>query len=117
MATSRVRSRFKASGPMAGPPHQGPSADSPRAASHGSSAAATLRHPEVPASPLEPCLEGFAHHWSIEEAQGPTSRGVCLHCGNVRGFKNTLVEAEGDWQARGFILSPGSWDVESSTDG
>jgi len=32
------------------------------------------------------------HHWKIEEAQGPTSRGVCKLCGMEREFLNTMPE-------------------------
>lgn len=32
------------------------------------------------------------HHWKIEEAQGPTSRGVCKLCGMNREFLNTIPE-------------------------
>jgi len=32
------------------------------------------------------------HHWKIEEAQGPTSRGVCKLCGVEREFLNTIPE-------------------------
>ena len=32
------------------------------------------------------------HHWKIEEAQGPTSRGVCKLCGMEREFLNTIPE-------------------------
>ncbi len=30
------------------------------------------------------------HHWQIAPAQGPTSRGKCRRCGEVRTFNNTL---------------------------
>lgn len=29
------------------------------------------------------------HHWSIEPPNGPTSRGTCLKCGEVREFRNS----------------------------
>ena len=32
------------------------------------------------------------HHWLIEEAQGPTSRGVCKRCGARRDFLNSIPE-------------------------
>ena len=32
------------------------------------------------------------HHWKIEEAKGPTSRGVCKLCGVGREFFNTIPE-------------------------
>ena len=30
------------------------------------------------------------HHWIIEPAHGKTSKGVCLHCGEIREFKNYI---------------------------
>ena len=32
------------------------------------------------------------HYWRIEEAQGPTSWGVCKLCGTEREFLNTIPE-------------------------
>ena len=34
------------------------------------------------------------HHWLIEEAHGPTSKGRCINCGEEREFPNwcDLVE-------------------------
>jgi len=29
-----------------------------------------------------------SHHWMIDEAEAPVSKGVCRHCGTVREFKN-----------------------------
>ena len=34
------------------------------------------------------------HHWRIEEANGPTSRGYCRLCGEVREFRNWLPEMD-----------------------
>ncbi|MBI2405568.1 hypothetical protein HYV21_00740 [Candidatus Microgenomates bacterium] len=31
-----------------------------------------------------------AHHWDIESPNGPTSRGICRHCGDEQEFSNTL---------------------------
>ena len=28
------------------------------------------------------------HHWVIESAEGPTSKGVCKYCGSEREFLN-----------------------------
>ena len=33
-----------------------------------------------------------AHHWMIEEAEGPTSQGQCLECGAERTFRNWPAE-------------------------
>ena len=34
-----------------------------------------------------------AHHWIIEEAHGPTSRGKCKKCGLQRDFLNNPEDA------------------------
>jgi hypothetical protein len=31
-----------------------------------------------------------AHHWLIESPNGPTSRGTCKVCGELREFKNSV---------------------------
>lgn len=36
--------------------------------------------------------ECMAHHWNIETAEGPTSKGVCRRCGETRTFNNAPVE-------------------------
>ncbi len=38
--------------------------------------------------------EGHAHHWLIDEARGPVSRGVCKTCGAEKEFKNWLGETD-----------------------
>jgi hypothetical protein len=35
---------------------------------------------------------GCRHHWLIEEANGPTSRGVCKFCGATHTFTNSVAE-------------------------
>lgn len=35
-----------------------------------------------------------AHHWVIEEANGPRSRGRCKRCGASREFKNWLEDSD-----------------------
>jgi hypothetical protein len=39
----------------------------------------------------EPPLADHPHHWRIEEPHGPTSHGVCRHCGAERDFENGWV--------------------------
>lgn len=34
------------------------------------------------------------HHWVIEEANGPTSAGVCKSCHRHRDFKNWLPDPD-----------------------
>ena len=39
-----------------------------------------------------------AHHWMIEPANGPTSRGVCRMCDRIRSFTNAVISNNGsDW--------------------
>ena len=35
------------------------------------------------------------HHWMIEPANGPTSKGVCLSCDLTRSFNNAMKD--GAW--------------------
>ena len=37
------------------------------------------------------------HHWIIEPANGPISRGMCRNCGEVREFRNSIVDVERDF--------------------
>ena len=41
---------------------------------------------------IKPC----AHHWNIEPAEGPTSKGVCTYCGEERWFANYVADV-GPW--------------------
>ncbi len=38
------------------------------------------------------------HHWVIEPANGPVSRGVCQVCEETREFKNSIGEAEREYE-------------------
>jgi len=40
------------------------------------------------------------HHWIIERAAGPASKGKCRMCGAEREFDNS-VETWGGWTPRG----------------
>ncbi|MBI5948483.1 MAG: hypothetical protein HY875_10115 [Chloroflexi bacterium] len=42
---------------------------------------------QIPARP-------HAHHWLIEEANGPLSTGVCKSCGERKDFRNWLLETD-----------------------
>jgi hypothetical protein len=35
-----------------------------------------------------------AHHWAIDEANGPLSAGHCKRCGAVKAFKNWLEDSD-----------------------
>ena len=30
------------------------------------------------------------HHWCIDTPQGPTSMGICIHCGDHQEFQNSI---------------------------
>lgn len=36
----------------------------------------------------EMTTQTHAHHWRIDEVEGPVSQGQCLNCGITREFKN-----------------------------
>ena len=36
------------------------------------------------------------HHWIIETANGPTSRGVCQNCQESKLFNNSIVDLDRD---------------------
>ncbi len=38
--------------------------------------------------------DGHAHHWRIDEANGPMSSGRCKICGMARPFKNWLSDTD-----------------------
>ncbi len=40
--------------------------------------------------------ETCQHHWIIETPEGPTSKGVCQNCHEVRDFEN-YREGKGPW--------------------
>ena len=46
-------------------------------------------------SPGVPAVAGeHAHHWRIDEANGPLSSGVCKICGIAKPFKNWLSDTD-----------------------
>ena len=38
-----------------------------------------------------------SHHWIIETANGPTSRGVCRNCHGSKLFNNSIVDLDRDF--------------------
>jgi hypothetical protein len=40
------------------------------------------------------------HHWVIDSAEGPTSRGRCKLCGSERSFLNQYQDLRGDSEKR-----------------
>jgi hypothetical protein len=47
----------------------------------------------IPATAQDRLQSACRHHWIIEPPMGPISRGVCLHCDEVREFKNYIDSA------------------------
>jgi hypothetical protein len=39
-------------------------------------------------------MSAHVHHWLIQPANGPTSKGKCQGCGETREFQNTI-----EWDA------------------
>ena len=62
------------------------------------------------AASAEESPSACCHHWIIEPANGPISRGVCRTCLEVREFKNSIAGMERDVQ----YLSPNSSATASS---
>ena len=46
------------------------------------------------------------HHWVIEKANGPVSKGRCRLCGEEREFSNS-VETGGGWTSRSGKVNDG----------
>ena len=40
------------------------------------------------------------HHWLIQDANGPTSMGICQLCGLVKEFTNSIAEGVDAWTAK-----------------
>ena len=45
------------------------------------------------------------HHWLIESATGPTSKGTCKFCGEERVFQN-YWDDEAIWEHLSLLLTP-----------
>ena len=52
----------------------------------------------APVAEKEALLALCRHHWIIEVANGPVSRGVCRNCQEIRQFRNSISEMERDSQ-------------------
>lgn len=56
------------------------------------------------AEPIEADADQCSHHWLIDAADGPTSRGVCRLCGAEQQFKNYLENT--GWEREAIPLEP-----------
>lgn len=45
------------------------------------------------------------HHWLIESPKGPTSWGMCKHCGRRREFSNSASDVLWDGEGIGAVAS------------
>ena len=46
----------------------------------------------------EQSVSSCLHHWIIETANGPTSRGVCRNCHESKEFNNSIVDLDRDFR-------------------
>jgi hypothetical protein len=63
--------------------------------------------------PEKPAKENNCrHYWVIEDAGGPTSRGVCKFCGAEKEFLNSWPDARAKEQNTHVFELPNMLDVE-----
>jgi hypothetical protein len=69
-------------------------------------------------APRKPAEESKCrHYWVIEDASGPTSRGVCKFCGAEREFYNSWPASSFVGRDTGVLGLPDLLDVESEGGG
>jgi hypothetical protein len=56
------------------------------------------------------------HYWVIEDASGPTSRGVCKFCGAEKEFLNSWPDSRAKEQNNRVFELPNLLDVESDSE-
>ena len=67
--------------------------------------------------PEKPAKESNCrHYWVIEDAGGPTSRGVCKFCGAEKEFLNSWPDSRSKEQNTRLFELPNLLDVESDTE-
>ena len=52
------------------------------------------------------------HHWVIEVADGPTSRGVCKICGAKKEFINSMPDYTAPKRNKNVFSLPGLTDID-----
>jgi len=55
-----------------------------------------------------------AHHWVIDSPDGPTSLGVCKHCGREKEFNNSSAPDRGGWNSNADLF--GQWVPDPNKD-
>lgn len=67
--------------------------------------------------PEKPATENKCrHYWVIEDASGPTSRGVCKFCGAEKEFLNSWPGSRAKEQNNRVFELPNLLDVESDSE-
>lgn len=56
-----------------------------------------------------------SHYWIIEPAKGPTSKGVCKHCGAEKEFQNSWSDSFWEGDISTLFELPGLPDIEPDT--
>lgn len=56
-----------------------------------------LRQETMQEIPEQQTIPSCCHHWIIEPANGPISRGVCRNCLASKEFKNSIVDPDRDF--------------------
>ena len=56
-----------------------------------------IQQESIQTAPEETPVSTCCHHWVIEPANGPISRGVCQRCYESREFNNSIVDVERDF--------------------
>lgn len=71
---------------------------------------------KVKAAPEEAAANHKCHHWIIESANGPTSRGVCKLCGVEKEFDNLSPDRWVEDDISAYFELPGLPDIELDSD-
>ncbi len=68
-----------------------------------------IRQEPVQTAPEDAQVETCCHHWVIEPANGPISRGICRRCNEPREFRNSIVDVERDYYDAAPSDKPELW--------
>ena len=56
-----------------------------------------LHQETIREAPEQQTVSSCCHHWIIEPANGPISRGVCRNCHESKEFRNSIVDPNRDF--------------------
>ena len=65
-----------------------------------------------PAREVQKTKAQCSHHWIIEIAQGPTSKGVCKYCGEEKEFLNSWQDSLWEGDIPGLLNLPDAPDTQ-----